>query len=248
MKKISIFLFCVFFLFCGIAGELKAEKLPTISSEVEVSKYVSATECYVLFLVEVTGENMQDAKAKIDLKLNNFTQMTQKDFPDVKSDVISVNIGTKDFSSFRSAENPFTPNIAKVLIFELPPDEDMAIKLLDSGIKSGLVPFCGISRDGTFGAVFYGLKNVDAEIDKLYPEAVQKLQRQAKKLANELGREIVKMDDISRFTPRENPYEIRFKDMKVILPSEFCASDKSKIKVSLSLRSNFIVTEEESAK
>lgn len=224
------------------------EKLPTISAEVEVSKYVSATECYVLFLAESSGENLLDVKTKLDLKLNNFTELVRKDFPDSKLDVISVNIGTRDFSSYSAEQNPFSPDIAKILLCTLPPDETMAIKLLDAGVKSGLTPFCGTSRDGTFGAVFYGLKDADAEIANLYPQTVQKLQAQANRLSRELGREIVRMDDISRFSPREEPYELRFKNIKVILPSEFCASDKNKIKVSLTLRANFIVKEKKPEK
>ena len=251
MKKILFVAMISLGLFSVLAAGSTAsekEKLPTISAEVEVSNYVSATECYVLFLLESTGENLQDAKAKFDLKLNNFMELVHKDFPDLKFDVISVNVGTRDFSSFRAEENPFSPDIAKVLLFTLPPDENMALQLLDLGVKSDLMPFCGTSRDGTFGAVFYGLRNANAEIDRLYPQAVQKLQAQANRLSHELGREIVRMDDISRFFPREEPYELRFKNIKVILPSEFCASDKNKIKVPLILRANFIVKEKKSEK
>jgi hypothetical protein len=67
-------------------------------------------------------------------------------------------------------------------------------------------------------------------------------------LATHLQREVVKMDDIMRFSPRENPYELRFKDIKAFLPSVFCASDKDKIKISLILRANFIVREKKSEK
>ena len=251
MKKILLAAVISFGLFSVLAADSTAsekEKLPTINAEVEVSKYVSATECYVLFLLESTGDNLQDAKAKFDLKLNNFTESIRNDFPDLKMDVISVNVGTRDFSSFRAEENSFSPDIAKVLLFTLPPDENMALKLVDLGVKSGLVPFCGTSRDGTFGALFYGLKKADAEINDLYPQAVQKLHEQANRLSHELGREIVRMDDISRFYPREEDYELRFKNIKVILPSGFCASDRNKIKVPLILRANFIVKEKKSEK
>ncbi len=240
MKKFLLTLMVLSGLFSASAL-FGTERLPTIGAEVEVSQYADATECYVLFLLESTGGSLQDAKAKFDLKRNHFMKLVHKDFPGLKSDVISVNVGSRDFSSYRAEERSFCPNIAKVLLFTLPPDENMALKLLDAGVKSGLTPFCGTSRDDTFGAVFYGLKNADAEIDKLYPRAVPKLRTQADRLARELGREVVRMVDISRFFPREEPYELRFKNIKVPLPGGFCASDKNKIKVSLILRANFAV-------
>lgn len=190
----------------------------------------------------------RNSQTRVRLSLQKIFAVFHKDFPDLKLDVISVNVGTRDFSSSRAERNPSSPDIAKVLLCTLPPDETMAIKLLDAGVKSGLTPFCGTSRDGTFGAVFYGLKNADAEIDDLYPQTVQKLQAQANRLSHELGRELVRMDDISRFSPWEDPYELRFKNIKVILPSVFCASDKNKIKVRLILRANFIVKEKKSEK
>lgn len=248
MKKYFTLTVCMLFLSSVFAAESKMEKLPTISAEVEVSKFVGATECYVLFLLEGTGGSMQSAKENFDRNQKEFSDKVKSGFPEAKMDMISINLGTRDFSNYRAAENPFTPNVAKILLFVLPPDEDMALKLLDCGVKSGIIPFCGISRDGTYGAVFFGLKNPESEIDRLYPLATQKLSIQAKKLANEVGREIVGMEDISRFFPREYAYELRFKDIKVILPSEFCAADKNKIKVSLILRANFIVREKKSDK
>lgn len=241
MNKFSIFTLAVFLLLSGLACERKAEHLPTVSSEVEVSKYVGATECYVLFFLEGSGKNLQEAKEKIDLKLNHFIETARKKIPDAQPDVISGNIGPRDFNTYRATKNSFTPDIAKVLLFTLPPDEALAVKLLDAGIESGLVPFCASSPDGTFGAVFYGLRDADAEIDRLYPQAVQELRKQAQKLTDELGREIVQMDDISRYAPRDDPYELRFGDIIVPLPSAFCSSDRNKIKVSLTLRAHFTV-------
>ena len=241
MKKYFLIIFTVVLSSSVLATEQKIESPPTISAETEVSKYVSATECYVLFLLEGTGETMQEAQKNFERKLTEFTQKTQKDFPQANRDVVSVNIGTRDFNNFRAAENPFAPNITKLLIFILPPDENMAITLLDSGLKAGLMPFCGEARDGTFGAVFYGLKNPEIEIDKLYPQTTKILISQGEKLAAQLQCEIVKMDDLTRFSPRESPYELRFKDIKASLPSEFCSSDKDKIKISLILRADFIV-------
>ena len=136
--------------------------------------------------------------------------------------------------------------MAKVLICTLPPDELMAVRFLDFGMKSGLTPFCGASRDGSFGAVFYGLKDSEKELDGLYPAAAQKLQDEARKLAEILGRSVTKMEDVSRFEPRREGYELQFKDMKVILPSEFCNSDRNKIKVTLILHADFVTEGEKS--
>jgi hypothetical protein len=171
MKKYFVFIFVAVLCSSVFATEQKIERPPSISAEVEVSKYVSGTECYVLFLLEGTGETMQDAQVNFEHKLTEFIQKSKKDFPQSKLDVVSVNVGTRDFSTYRAAENPFAPNITKLLIFVLPPDENMVVKLLDSGIKAGLIPFCGVSQDGSYGAVFYGLKNPAIEIDKLYPQA-----------------------------------------------------------------------------
>ena len=93
-----------------------------------------------------------------------------------------------------------------------------------------------------------GLKNPEIEIDKLYPQTTKILISQGEKLAAQLQCEIVKMDDLTRFSPRESPYELRFKDIKASLPSEFCSSDKDKIKISLILRADFIVRKKKSEK
>lgn len=248
MKKLIGFVVCCCLLFSIFSAEQKNERLPTISAEAEVSKYVTATECYVLFLLEASGENMLAAKVMFDRKLNDFSEKMKKEFPQGKLEVTSINIGTKDFSLYRSTEAPFFPTIAKILICILPADELMAIKLLDFGIKSGLTPFCGGSRDSSFGAVFYGLSAPEKEIGSLYAPVAQKLQDEALKLAGMLGCSVAKMDDVSRFVPRQEGYEVRFKDIKIILPSEFCSSDKNKIKVSLILRANFEITKKESGK
>lgn len=246
MKKMLGFTLCFCFLFSSYAAEQKNEKPPTLSAEVEMSKYVPANECYVLFLLEASGENMLAAKTLFDRKLNEFSDKLKKDFPQVKLEVTPINIGTKNFMFWRPTENPFSPDIAKILICVLPADESMAVKLMDFGIQLGLLPFCGTSREGSFGAVFYGLKDPEKEIDSLYAPASQKLQKEASKLAGMLHRSVVKMEDVSRFVSHQEGYELRSGEMKINLPSDFCSSDMNRIKVSLVLRANFEVAEKSS--
>ncbi|MDR0931495.1 MAG: hypothetical protein LBM70_00530 [Victivallales bacterium] len=95
------------------------------------------------------------AKENFDKKHKAFSEKVKNDFPQASEEIYSVNFGTRGFSSYRAEENTFTPTVAKVLIIVIPPDENMALRLLDCGVKSGLVPFCGMSHDGTFGAVFF---------------------------------------------------------------------------------------------
>lgn len=175
MKIYFVLIGAIFLLHSASGAELKTEKPPMLSAEVEVTKYVRATECYVLFLLAGSGDTMQEAKGNFERKLADFSRTAKKDFPEAKLEVIAVNIGNRVFNSYRASESAFAPNITKILLFTLPPDEDMAVKLLDSGIKSGLVPFCGESAKGTFGAVFYGLKAPEPEIEKLYSTALQAL-------------------------------------------------------------------------
>ena len=248
MIKITGSILGCFLLFAAFAAEPKAVPTPTLSVSAEVSKYVPATECYVVFLLETSGENMLAAKTRMDEKLKDFSEKARKEFSPVNVEAISINIGTRDFSSFRVAENPFSPTLAKVLICTLPPEELTAVKFLDFGVKSGLTPFCGTSGDGSFGAVFYSLndKNLGKEFDGLYALAAQKLQTEVQRLADMLGRKVIKMEAVTRFVHRPEEYELRFKDMKVILPSEFCSSDRNKIKVSLVLHANFVTESKKS--
>lgn len=243
MKQCIIVLCCILYLSWSVVAGSSKENFPTISAEAEVSKFVHADECYVLFLLSSTGDSMSAAKVNFEKKEKEFSETVKRDFPEAKFDTIPVNFGTRDFSSYRAAESPFIPDMTKILLFTLPPKEDMAIRLLDCGLKSGLMPFCATSRDGTYGAIFFGLKNSQTELDSLYPLGKRKLFAQAEKLAEELGREIVKMDDISRIIPRDNSYELRFREIKVALPSEFCSIDRNRIKISLTLHANFQVRE-----
>ena len=54
-------------------------------------------------------------------------------YQNMNCDVISVNYGTDNFSDYRAAETPFEPNVTKLLLLTLPPDEELAVRLLDCG-------------------------------------------------------------------------------------------------------------------
>jgi hypothetical protein len=71
---------------------------------------------------------------------------------------------------------------------------------------------------------FFGLKDSEKEINDLYPQGIRNLYVQAEKLASQLDRKIARMDDLSRFYMRKNPYELRFRDIRITLPSEFCST------------------------
>lgn len=237
-------------LFCGLlllfslsAAENSEEKFPTISAEAEVETFVRADTCHVLFLLKGTGRDMQSARSDFETRKKAFTENISRDFPGVSCDVISVNYGTDNFSDYRAAETPFEPNVTKLLLLTLPPDEELAVRLLDCGREAGLTPFCGASRDGRFGALYFGLKNPQPELDRLYPRAARKLFSEAERLANVLGRKVVRMEDLSRFVPRDAAYEVQFKAIKVILPGEFYSVDRERIRIALHLHANFAVRE-----
>ena len=182
------------------------------------------------------------AKAAADKKYKAFSEIVKKQFPQAKETIIAVNFGTRDFCSFQLTENPFTPNVTKVLLYTLPPDEDKALELLDCGIQAGLTPFCGASRDGEFGAVFFGLKDPESVIDGLYPACNQKLIQEVQKLSR--GQELFQIKSATRDFPLERFHEIYYKDIKIILPSEFCSTEKSRIKVTLILRATLQANKE----
>ena len=232
---------CILLPLVTFAEEKASKKLPMIYVEAKASRYVSGTESYVLFLLEGTGTTMTEAKKNFDQRLKNFSKKAQKEFSKIKLEVISVNIGTRDFSSYRAAENPVAPTCSKVLIYTIPPDETQAVKLLDAGIKSGLSPFCAATRNGKFGAVFYGIKDSEKKLVPLYPVVTKKLQNEAQKIANILNRKIIRMNDLSDYSSRKDPFTVRFKDIEINLPTKFCSSDKDKIKISLHLRASFEV-------
>ncbi|WP_294433848.1 hypothetical protein [uncultured Victivallis sp.] len=239
-------------LFCGLlllfslsAEENGEEKFPTISAEAEVETFVRADTCHVLFLLKGTGRDMQSARSDFETRKKAFTEKISRGFPGVSCDVLSVNYGTSNFSDYRATENPFVPNVTKLLLLTLPPDEELAVRLLDCGREAGLTPFCGSSRDGSFGAIYFGLKNPQPELDRLYPRATRKLFTEAERLAGELGRKVVRMEDLSRFVPRDAAYEVQFKAIKVVLPGKFCSVDKARIRIALHLHANFAVQAQE---
>ncbi len=239
MKKIFTVLFC---LAAGFAVLADDGGKPGFSAEATVSRFVEANECYVLLLLEGTGENMMAAKADFDKKYNAFAEAVKTKFPQAVGTVIAVNYGTRDFGTFRLSESPFAPSVLKVLLFTIPADEKMALELLDCGMEHGLAPFCGASPDGRFGAVFFGLKDPAPVLDSLYPQCFAELSREVENLA--------KMQNISAETkaeyaarslplPQEAFYEVQYKEIKVTLPSEFCSTEKDQVKVTLQLSATF---------
>ena len=56
MKQCIIVLCCILYLSWSVVAGSSKENFPTISAEAEVSKFVHADECYVLFLLSSTGE------------------------------------------------------------------------------------------------------------------------------------------------------------------------------------------------
>ena len=248
MKKITIAAVLLLLAAGVFGGEDKNERKPSLGVDAEVSQTVPATACYVLFLSEVSATGVVEAKEKIDQKLKSFAADAQKEFPGLETETRTVNVGTRDFSSYRATENPFMPTVARVLICTLPPDELQAAKLLDFGVKAGLAPFCAAARDGAFGAVYYGVNAPEKTLDALYAKGSRELRAKADKLAAMRNGKAGLMHYISCGTPRDNNWELRFKDIKVTLPAEFCGTDKDRIKVTLQLRGDFEIDPLESGK
>ncbi len=235
MKKIVVCLTALLLCFAVFAAE---ERMPNLVAETEVFEYVPATECYVLFLLEGCEGSMTEALAAFNRKWKAFTETAVKEFPAAKLEAFSVNIGTREFHSYRATENPVIPTVTKIIFCTLPPDEEMAVKLLDAGVKAGLLPFCAASRDGSFGAVYYGVKDAGETLKRFYPIAADKLWREAAKLGNISEREILRSVEFRRYVPNDGSGELRFKEIRFRLPGEFTGSDP-KVRVSLFLRGEF---------
>lgn len=217
-----------------------ADRPPAIAVEVEQVRNVKATECYVLFLLTASGDDLQTAKQKLDASLAPFLAQGRKDFPAAQWDILTVNAGTRDYESFRPAYTQYVPAIGRVLLVTLPPDEDMALRLADAGVKAGLTLFCGSnSREGSFGAIYYGLKDPEAAIAGLFPEAVRLLRARGEQLARAQGRKIADMNTTARPVPFRPGYEVFFRGFRVVLPSLYCSTDPNRVRISLTVQASF---------
>ncbi len=246
MKKTVIFALLLLSAFGMIYAEEKKDDKPQLGVSVEVSRTVAATECYVLFLAEASDATVAEAKTAVDNQLQSFCDEARKSFPGISFSIVTSNIGMRDVGSYRAKEKPVIPAVSKVLICTIPPDELQAAQLLDDGVKAGLLPACGSSYDGIYGAIFYGVKEPEKAIADTLPIATRKLWAEAEKLAALQNGKVGPMLYIYQKTLSEKTWPVSCRDAKISLPSKFNSADKDSICVSLAFSAGFeLITEDD---
>ena len=192
-------------------------------------KHVPATVGYVLLLIEETAPTMAEAKHKCDEKLRIFSEAAQKEFPGIEIKAASVNFGNRS-NSYGSERNQNLPRMFKSVIVMIPPDEELAMKLLDLGTRLGVSPLCTETRyDGySAGAVFFGLRPDDKAITELYADLFAKLRKKADDMAKLLSLRVVGETTIDITETFTNDL-LRFSGITIPLPTLYHGNDKDRV-------------------
>ena len=222
------------------APENEAKDAPQVTVRADVQHFAAATACHVLFQLTETGETLQSARQKLTDRLRRFTEDAVRQFPAAKPEVLFSVIGASPASAFRETAAP-PPTITHVLMFTLPPDPRAAVQLLDMGKANGIAPFCARTYRHGNGAVFYSIADLEAAVDRLYPEAVRQLLQDAGKAAPAAGGKLGNWQELTRFFYSPSPIEAECDNLKIPLPVPACATDPNRIPVTLTLSARFAV-------
>jgi hypothetical protein len=234
---------CIFLCFAAGTTFLSAFEIPETTLFSRVHTFVPATECYVLFLLESRGDSLTDALSRSEKKLASFLKLVQKKFPEARCNVTTVSTGIPLYGTFYTGEKSAAPTISKVLVFTLPPDENMAIQLADSGTKANLELFSGKSNNDSSGAIYYGICDADRELDKLFPTALKRLLKEAENNSRYFRNKKLRLYDLEKFSDKNN-FVVEYKSIKIRLPGTFVSADKKQIPIVLVLKGKFRPGEE----
>lgn len=243
MKKTVLLIFALVFSMM-ILPVAAREKESALLVSCDVADVIAAKEAYLLFLLDGKGMTVSQALQDYTLKEKKFSTLLKKSFPKAEIKSISVNMGGNLVSAYRAADTPFTPQVTKVLLLTIPPDEKMAAGILDLGVKNSLQPFFGItSYDGRAGALYYGIKEKDLDLKPYLKKAAGTLAKKAQEMAKIVGvkkGKLVYMGEPGWYNDRK--YIVYYRDIKVTLPGKFCSSDKN-IPISFTIPARYEIVE-----
>ena len=144
-----------------------------------------------------------------------------------------MNFGNRS-SGYGSERNQNLPKMSKSVVVTIPPDEELAMKLLDLGTRFGVPPlYTEPAYDGfSAGAVFFGLRPDDEAITGLYADLLAKLRKRAADMAKLLSLRVV---GESRITIQElhKDGKLRSGGINIPFPTVFYGNDKDRVFVVL---------------
>lgn len=227
---------------CCVLGVM-AEEVKTEPVLLEVAAAMPMTlranEGYVLLWAEAKDVSLTGARDKVQQKIDAFSAMVQNDFPEARIEVISKNVGLAEKNHYSQLENDVAMAVQRVLIVTIPPDEAMAVKLLDAGTVAGLTPFCADFPFGMSGAVFYGVRDEQKQMAPLYDELLRKLWREAELVAGVMKKRPGQLQKVTRYWRHMSRSEVRRGDFQVMLPVQYVGTDPEYIAVTVDLKGDF---------
>lgn len=232
-------IFCLIF---GLLLNAFSNDKPVLEVKTTVTTTVKATNAYVAFLVRGQGLLISDAQKACDANITVVSEEIKKRFKAAQIDTTTINTGTKDFQGWRAAGAKIEPDVTQLVVVTLPPDETLAVEILDIAVGKGAILFCS-DRAELLGAVYYGIDNTEATEEQLYQEAAAKLRKEAERLANLMKRKVILLKNIRRFPERNNSSTAEFQEIRCFLPTAFCSSDPNKVRISLDFAAIFEISE-----
>ena len=235
-KLLALFCASLLSLTAAVAAEGSGSKFSLSATE---TKCVAPDSCYVLFLLEVSAQNLQAAQQEAQQILTEFQGKLKKDFPQAKSETVDLNFGTNNNTRFRANDAPIVPTVTKAVLCTLPPDEESALKVFDLGLTSRLTPFCGQTDAGMYGAVYFAVRDFKAANDALLAEAWSKMLPDAQKRAEMFGMKLGRMLTSNAFTDSPSDGIIQFRDLGVRLPTPYFSPERNGIFFLVTLNADF---------
>lgn len=211
--------------------EAKSGRTPFLGLDVEVSQTVPATECYVLFLLEQSGASVFEAQKALDEKYRNFTAEVGKAFPGIAV--------TRERADSEPPPGAMLPKLRQLVLCTIDPDESKAARLLDFGINKGLTPFCAAADNGTFGAVYYGVRDPEKTLAELLQTGARKLLDKAGQYAAMQNCVLDRQSYIAYRISPEEKLRLSCNRVFITLPADFHGSDRNRIPISLTVHGNF---------
>lgn len=139
------------------------------------------THAYILFLAGGQGLTVSDSPARLNQKTAAVSEAIRRQFPDAAIETEIVNTGNRDFGN--SDRDSFAPDVTRLIQVTIPADARRAAQILDIALRMGLTPFLASLNSfasdqlSCSGAIFYGIRNLDADVDRLcetaYPQAME---------------------------------------------------------------------------
>ena len=227
------------------SAEAEEKRLPPLSVETEIAATVRPTHAYILFLADGRGLTVSDALRDCNQKTAAVSEAIRRQFPDAAIETEIVNTGNRD--SENSDRDSFAPDVTRLIQVTIPADARRAAQILDIALRMGLTPFLASLNSfasdqlSCSGAIFYGIRNLDADVDRLCETAYPKLWKRAEKLAKLQSCKVVKLQELDRYFIHRSRNPIKFQSIAHTLPVDFYSGDPEKIRISLSLDAKFEV-------